>query len=71
MPISQHLQYYVWGYRNANENSTFITIGYHFNDLKLTFKEVKQVGKIYNKYAVPYENGPIYVVSDRKPLTMT
>ena len=71
MPISQHLQYYVWGYRNVNENSTIIAIGYHINSLKLKsgFKEVKQVGEIYNKYAIPGEKDPIYLCRGfKKPL---
>jgi len=61
MPISQHLQYYVWGYRNATDNFTLITVGRSRKSLTSSFKEVTQVGAVYNKYAVPYENGPIYL----------
>lgn len=62
IPISQHLQYYVWGYRNLTKTSTAILIGYdNLTDLKKSCKNIKQVGKTYNKYAVPYENKPIFL----------
>lgn len=61
MPISQHLQYYVWGYHNATYKLTMITVGRSRQSLTSSFKEVKQVGVTYNKYAVPYENGPIFL----------
>lgn len=70
MPISQHLQYYVWGYRNAKTSGTFIIIGYpNITDLQKTCKAVKQVGQTYNRYAVPYENNPIFLCRGlKKPI---
>jgi len=59
MPISQHLQYYVWGYQNMTDAGTAILIGW--SNPEPTCKEIKQVGQTYNKYAVPYENKPIFL----------
>ncbi len=64
MSVSQLLQYFVWGYGKASQSSTVITVGYgidRLKDLRQTFNEVKQAGKTYNKYAMPFENQPIYL----------
>lgn len=71
MPISQHLQYYVWGYQNATESSTYILVGSHDPKVleKSVCKKVERVGEIYNKYAMPYENQPVYLCTGlRKPI---
>lgn len=69
MPISQHLQYYVWGYQNMDENGTAIIVGANkITDLD-NCKVVEKVGQTYNKYAVPYENKPIYLCRGlKKPI---
>ena len=67
MPISQHLQYYVWGYRNMTDTGTAILIGW--KDDEPVCKEVRQVGQAYNKYAIPYENQPIFICRGlKKPI---
>jgi hypothetical protein len=69
MPISQHLQYYVWGYQNLDTNGTVIVIGSDLADQQRHCKTVKQVGQTYNKYAVPYENKPIFLCRGlKKPI---
>jgi len=70
-PISQHIQYFVWGYGTATAKSTFIFVGYQdrLTDLKHDCKELKIVGKIYNKYGIPEENQPIYLCTGlNKPI---
>jgi hypothetical protein len=59
MPISQHLQYYLWGYRNMTDNGTAILVGW--SNPEPACKKVIQVGQTYNKYAVPFENQPIFL----------
>ena len=64
VPISQYLQSYVWGYRNLSKTSYLILVGYDHGavkNLKHSFKTVRKVGEIYNQYAMPYENVPIYL----------
>jgi hypothetical protein len=66
MPISQHLQFYVWWYRNATDTSPMIAVGFQVDDLRHAFKQVKKAGQTYNKYAMPYENASIYLCKNLK-----
>jgi len=62
MPICQHLQYYVWGYQKLDTYGTVIVVGTdNLADQQKKCKTVVQVGQTYNKYAVPYENKPIFL----------
>lgn len=67
IPISQHDQYYLWGYRRANTDWNFIMVNNgSFADLQKNFRIVVKVGQIDNKYAIPDENKPIFLCSGLK-----
>ncbi|HJO91785.1 MAG TPA: glycosyltransferase family 39 protein [Victivallales bacterium] len=66
MPLSEHLQYYVWGYRGADKKSTFIVTGWSKNALKSFFEKVNKAGQINSRYGMQYENRPIYLCKGLK-----
>jgi len=69
IPISEHLQYYVWGYRGANQKSTFIRVGKSKESMehyRTFFDSVKKVGQIDSEYGMSSENKPIYLCTGLK-----
>jgi len=70
IPISGHLQYYVWGYRRANKESSFIIVGFPQKKedriLIPNFNSVKKVGQTDSKYGLKFNNQPIYLCKGLK-----
>ena len=63
--ISGHNNYWYWG-PGRTRGDIIITVGESREDVEKSFEEVVEAGKIYNPYAMPYENRrPIYIA--RKP----
>lgn len=71
--ISPYLQHYIWGYKNLNQDSTLIVKGYPLAEIKKSCKEVKLVGEVYSKYAMPdgsSSTGKIYLCRGfKKPVS--
>ncbi|MCK4815099.1 glycosyltransferase family 39 protein [bacterium] len=53
IPISTHQQYFLWGYRGANKNSTFITTTMPISMLKKMFKHSVYAGKYHRRFSSP------------------
>ncbi len=65
-PVSGHLQYYIWG-PGKFSGEVVIAVGFSYNDVKVTYQDVREGPILTNPYMMPYEKAnPIYV--GRKPL---
>ena len=65
-PVSGHLQYYIWG-PGRFSGEVVIAVGFSYDDVKVTYQDVRKGPILTNPYMMPYEKAnPIYV--GRKPL---
>jgi hypothetical protein len=65
-PVSGHLQYYIWG-PGRFSGEVVIAVGFSYDDVKVTYQDVRKGPILTNPYMMPYERAnPIYV--GRKPL---
>jgi hypothetical protein len=65
-PVSGHLQYYIWG-PGRFSGEVVIAVGFSYDDVKVTYQDVREGQILTNPYMMPYEKAnPIYV--GRKPL---
>jgi 4-amino-4-deoxy-L-arabinose transferase-like glycosyltransferase len=58
--ISGHNQYYVWGPGDTT-GEIMLVLGMPREELERLFHSVEQVAVIEHPYAMPYENGPVYL----------
>jgi len=63
--ISGHNNYYLWG-PQGHDGSVLIVLGPYWGGLLPAYGRVEIAGEIDNRYAMPYETGPIYVLRDPK-----
>ncbi len=63
--ISNHNNYWIWGYPENRSGEIFIIVGSTLEDNKKYFKNVKIMESHYNKFGMPYENVDIFLA--RKP----
>jgi hypothetical protein len=64
-PVSGHLQYYIWG-PGRFSGEIAIGVGFSFNDVKQSYRDVRKGPVLTNPYMMPYEKAnPIYI--GRKP----
>jgi hypothetical protein len=61
--ISGHNNYYLWG-PQGHGGSVLIVLGPYWGGLLTAYRRVEVAGEIDNRYAMPYETGPIYVLRD-------
>jgi hypothetical protein len=66
--ISGHNEYYVWGPGDYT-GEIMLVLGMPREELERLFQSVEQVAVIEHPYAMPYENGPVYLCRGlKKPL---
>ena len=59
--ISNHNNFWIWGYPKDRTGNVFIIIGSNLEDNKKFFEDVKLIKHHYNKYGMPYENVDIFI----------
>ena len=64
--ISNHNNYWLWGYPEDKSDSVVIVIGSNLEDNSEFFHEVTETATHYNKYGMPYENVGIFICRNPK-----
>ncbi len=64
--ISNHNNYWLWGYPEDKSDSVVIVIGSNLEDNSEFFYEVTEAATHYNKYGMPYENVGIFICRNPK-----
>jgi hypothetical protein len=63
--ISGHNQYYLWGPRGYT-GEVMLVMGMPRAELARLFQSVEHAATIHHPYAMPYENGPVYLCRSLK-----